>query len=65
MCREVCKLNGRGALANFIPASSGVRLPFRLLHGWQQATRFSHDDPPPRERGCTWSNVSSTDGKTR
>ena len=24
-----------------MPASSGVRLPFLLLQGWQQATRFS------------------------
>ena len=36
-----------------MPASSGVRLPLRLLHGWQQATRFSQADSPARERGIT------------
>ena len=29
--REVCRLNGRGARARRILASSGVRFPFRLL----------------------------------
>jgi hypothetical protein len=55
----VCRLKGRGWRASFIPASSGVRLPFRLLQGWQQATRFSHADSPARDRGITWSSVSS------
>jgi len=31
-----------------MPASSGVRLPFLLLQGWQQATRFSQADSPAR-----------------
>src|SRR5580698_9863417 len=48
---------GRGCRASAIPASCGVRLPFALLHGWQAATRFSHVDCPPRERGNTWSSV--------
>ena len=39
--RLVCRLKGRGCRTSLIPASSGVRLPLRLLQAWQQATRFS------------------------
>jgi hypothetical protein len=31
-CLEVCNVNGRGRRSNWIPASSGVRSPFWLLH---------------------------------
>src|SRR5437868_639297 len=49
----------RGRRMRCIRASSGVRLPFWWLHRLQHATRLSHDDSPPRERGSTWSSVSS------
>src|SRR5579884_832291 len=51
--RLVCRLNGRGGRNSFIPASSGVRLPFLLLQGWQHATKFSQVVSPARERGIT------------
>src|SRR6266404_1888072 len=38
--------------------------PLRRLQSWQQATRFSQVDSPPRERGITWSSVSSPDDMT-
>ena len=31
-CREVCRVKGRGRRSSWIPASSGVRSPFWLLH---------------------------------
>jgi len=31
-CRDVCRVKGRGRLSSWIPASSGVRSPFWLLH---------------------------------
>ena len=33
------------------------RSPLRRLHGAQEATMFSQSDPPPLERGITWSTV--------
>lgn len=48
-----------GGLSSFICASSGVRFPFRRLHGPQAATTFSQWVVPPRERGIMWSTVSS------
>src|SRR5580658_11045737 len=62
MCLEVWRLNDRGSRAGFMLASWGSWLPLRRLQGWQQATRFSQVDRPPRERGITWSSVSSPDG---
>lgn len=40
-------------------ACSGVRPPLRVLHFTQASTQFSQDEPPPCERGSTWSIVSS------
>jgi hypothetical protein len=37
MPARVPLLKGRGGRNSFMPASSGVRLPFLLLQGWQQA----------------------------
>lgn len=45
-----------------MPDSSGVRFPLRWLQRLQHATRLSHADSPPRERGNTWSNVNSEGG---
>src|SRR5229473_1441452 len=64
MWRLVCKLNALGSRISFIPASMGNWLPFCRLQGWQQATRFSQVEAPPRERGTTWSRVSSLEGRT-
>src|SRR6185369_1374620 len=63
--RLTCELNDCGRLSSRMRASSGVRSPLRLLHGRQQATRFSHPEEPPRERGTTWSSVRSCGGAAR
>ena len=52
----------RGGRAKGMPASWGVRLPFLLLQGKQQATRFSHTESPPLDRGTTWSRVRLPEG---
>src|SRR5579864_4716165 len=59
MWRLVCRLNGRGSRSGFMFTSCGMWLPLVRLQLWQHATRFSHVDVPPRERGITWSSVSS------
>src|ERR1035438_1104094 len=61
MWRLVWRLKERGSRAGFMLASCGNWLPLRRLQGWQQATRFSQVERPPRERGMTWSSVSSPD----
>ncbi len=43
-----------------ILASSGVLLPFLLLHLTQAVTRFSQISSPPRDFGITWSTVRFT-----
>src|SRR5690625_2976748 len=48
-----------GRKSSFQPSSARVRLPLRLLHSRQQATRFSQLLTPPRERGTTWSTVEA------
>src|SRR5699024_3125878 len=48
-----------GRKSSFQPSSPRVRLPLRLLHSRQQATRFSQLLTPPRERGTTWSTVDA------
>ena len=55
--RKVTWFGRNGLRRSSIPASSGVRLPLRLLHRTQAATRFSHVSPPPRDFGITWSIV--------
>jgi len=57
-------LNDCGRLTSFIPTSSGVALPLRLLQRLQQATRLSQFELPPRDFGTTWSSVSSDGLKT-
>ena len=56
----MCRLKGLGERANCIPASSGVRLPFRLLQLWQQATRFSQAVSPRRERVAREPRLNAT-----
>src|SRR6185369_8677650 len=60
--RLTCNENPRGLRSRCMPDSSGVRLPFLWLQRLHDATRLSHADSPPRERGCTWSSVSSEGG---
>ena len=61
--RLTCSEKARGRRMRCIRASSGVRLPFWWLQRLQHATRLSHVLSPPRERGKTWSSVSSEGGK--
>ena len=42
-----------------MPASGGVRPPFRRLHVMQQVTMFSQSFRPPWATGTTWSKVNS------
>ena len=63
--RFTCKLNACGRLIKFIPASSGVELPLRLLQRLQQATKLSQLECPPRDLGTTWSRVNSAGANTR
>src|ERR1700722_10759694 len=46
-----------------MPLSCGRRLPFRRLQSEQAGTTLTQVVRPPRERGMTWSKVSSCDGK--
>ena len=62
--RLTCMLNDCGRLTSFIPTSSGVALPLRLLQRLQLATRLSQFELPPRDFGKTWSSVSSDGLKT-
>src|SRR5687768_12750899 len=55
-----CHFGRCGTFCIFIRASPGVRSAFRLLHGTQASTQFSHELVPPRERGSTWSIVSES-----
>src|ERR1035441_5902857 len=58
--RLVCSEKGRGSRNRIMSSISlSIRLPFCRLHEWQQATRFSQVELPPRERGITWSSVRS------
>jgi hypothetical protein len=45
-----------------MPQWCGSRLPFSRLHAEHEVTTFSHVVRPPRERGTTWSKVSSCVG---
>jgi len=47
-----------------IPASSGVRPPFRLLHGWQSDQVFPGAFAGAGT-GITWSSVNSEEGIVR
>ena len=49
----------RGGESRDMRASLGVRFALRRLQGTQARTQFSQEEAPPRERGCTWSIVSS------
>src|SRR6266852_3843162 len=51
-----------GLCTSAIPASSGVCPPLRRLQLGQEHTKFSHVESPPRERGITWSRLSSVRG---
>src|SRR5271163_1060721 len=45
-----------------MPLSCGRRLPFRRLQVEQAVTTLSQVVRPPRDRGMTWSKVSSCEG---
>src|ERR1700676_2408542 len=62
MWRLVWRLKDRGSREGLMLASWGSWLPLRRLQGWQHATRFSQVERPPRDRGITWSSVSSPEG---
>ncbi len=49
----------RGAMASSIFASAGSRLALRRLQGTQASTQLIQLESPPRDRGKTWSMVSS------
>ena len=54
-----CDLGRRGLCSSLRPASGGVRLPLRLLHGTQEQTMFSDEVSLLRSRGMTWSRFRS------
>ena len=57
------EVEGAG-FAHQLHAGFGGRLiSLAAIAGWQQATRFSQVDEPPRERGMTWSSVSSPEAE--
>ena len=47
------------AAASYRSIHAATGCPCGRLQSWQQATRFSHVERPPRERGMTWSSVNS------
>ena len=49
-----------GDRGNNMEASRGVRFAFFWLQSRQANTQFSQVLVPPRDRGCTWSIVSSS-----
>lgn len=55
-------LGRTGRRARRMFASSGVFQPFCRLHERHAVTRFSHESTPPRDRGITWSMLSSRSG---
>jgi hypothetical protein len=48
-----------GETCRRMPASLGVRFPLWRLHLRHDATTFSHECVPPRDRGTTWSMFSA------
>lgn len=50
----------KGFRRSGILASSGVRLPFRLLQAMHAATKLVQWSLPPRDFGNTWSTVSDS-----
>jgi hypothetical protein len=48
-----------GVQRSSMPASEGVRFPFRKLQPRHEITRLSQLCRPPRWRGTTWSSVRS------
>jgi hypothetical protein len=60
MWRLVWSEKGRGSRSRRMSVSSWRSCePLRRLQSRQQATRFSQVERPPRQRGRTWSRVSS------
>ena len=49
----------RGFMRGCMLIWCGSRSPLRRLQGAQEATMLSHVEPPPLERGMTWSTVSA------
>ena len=54
---KTCGLGMRGLDRGCMLIWCGSRSPLRRLHGAQEATMFSQSEPPPFERGITWSTV--------
>src|SRR4029079_9223696 len=59
-CARLFQVGFLGVFFSFMPASSGVRLAFLLLHSMQASTQFSQVEAPPRDFGMTWSIVNSS-----
>ncbi len=57
-CMNMMWVGRIGFRRSCIPACSGVRLAFLLLHRVHAVTRFSQVSPPPCDFGITWSIVS-------
>lgn len=50
-------VGSNGSRSSGIPACSGVRSALRWLSSAHEATVFSQESAPPRDRGTTWSTV--------
>ena len=59
ICTNGRHLGRLGLRTRCRPASVGVRLALRVLHGMHEHTMFSHVVGPPRSRGMTWSRFRS------
>src|SRR4051794_39984903 len=54
---KMCAPGVRGFTFGCMSIWCGSRSPLRRLHGAQEATMLSQLEPPPFERGITWSTV--------
>src|ERR687895_2504536 len=54
---KMCAAGVRGLTRGCMLTWWGRRSPLRRLHGAHEATMLSQPEPPPFERGITWSTV--------
>jgi hypothetical protein len=54
---KICGFGTRGLTRGCMSIWCGSRSPLRRLQGAQEATMLSQLEPPPLERGMTWSTV--------
>src|SRR5918992_4707840 len=54
---KMCAPGVRGFVRGCMLTWCGSRSPLRRLHGAHEATMLSQPEPPPFERGITWSTV--------